>query len=171
MKAKFRKAQTDYPVTNQILLALSTFNKQPTHKQWYHPPLRHYRLVCPLLTTVDSVACEQHKPGPTSDGVSVQVMPLSLRYHTLHCTHNVPTAGDQGTNKSLECLQQEAYWVSIAADIDCHCQNCTTCQQSQLTATTRASMTSMPIGCAHHILIAVDVLKVPLLTATTATSL
>ena len=161
VKAEIREAQIDDPVTNHILHALSTSTQRPTRKQWYHPPLRHYRRIWSQLTILDGVACRQYKPGPLSESVSVPVLPPSLRCRALHCAHNVPSAGHQGMSKTLERLQQEAYWVGMAGDVERHCRTCITCQQSKLPAPTRAPMTSIPIGRPWQ-MVAVDVLEVPL---------
>ena len=47
----------------------------------------------------------------------------------LHRAYNEPNAGHQGTDKILYRLQEEAYWVRVASDVEKHCRECLNCQQ------------------------------------------
>ena len=40
-----------------------------------------------------------------SDVITVTIIPVSMRLQMLHCTHNAPSAGHQGSDKTLNCLQ------------------------------------------------------------------
>ena len=54
----------------------------------------------------------------------------------------------------------EAYWVSMAQDVERHCQECTKCQQSKLPMPPRAPLRNVPVGRPWQ-MIAVDILEVP----------
>ena len=75
--------------------------------------------------------------------------------------HNSPTAGHQGAERTLHRLRKEAYWISMAKDVECHCQECTKCQQSKLSMPQRAPLTNVPVGRPWE-MIAVDILEVPI---------
>ena len=125
------------------------------------PYTTEIQAIWPQLILVDGVVCRHYTPGPTSERVTVPVLPPCLRHRALQCAHDAPSAGHQGTNKTLERLRQEVYWVGMSADVDRHCRECTICQRSKLPAPTRAPMTNIPIGHPWQ-MIAVDILEVPL---------
>ena len=57
-------------------------------------------------------------------------------------------------------MRKEGYWVNMAKDVECHCRECTKCQQAKLPSPVRAPLTSMPVGRPWQ-MVAVDVLEVP----------
>ena len=61
-------------------------------------------------------------PGPTSGTITVPILPHSLQHEALLHNHDAPDSGHQGADKTLERLYMEAYWVSMASDVDRHCQ-------------------------------------------------
>lgn len=95
--------------------------------------------------------------------VTVPILPSSLCREALLRNHDAPTAGHQGLRKTLERLRREAYWVSMARDVEKHCRECTKCQQAKLPTPQRAPLMNMPIGQPWQ-MVAVDILKVPLST-------
>ena len=50
-----------------------------------------------------------------SDVITVPIIPPSIRPQLLHHTHNEPNTGHQGTDKTLNHLQEETYWVGMAS--------------------------------------------------------
>ncbi|KAL5474399.1 hypothetical protein EMCRGX_G026341 [Ephydatia muelleri] len=68
----------------------------------------------------------------------------------------------KGTKGTLHRLRQQAYWVSMAQDVEQHCRECQKCQSSKLCTPTRAplhslqtvhtnkSTTPQPPNCAHQ---------------------
>ena len=157
-----RKAQQEDPVIRVVYKALSKSTNRPTISNpcWRRPPLQRYRQLWSQLKITDGVVCREYVPGPTSDVINLPVLPLSCHYQALVHNHNSPTAGYQGTDKTLERLWQEAYWVNMATDVERHCRECTTCQRAKRTAPTRAPMKNIPIGRPWQ-MIAVDILEVP----------
>ena len=115
----------------------------PHRADWQQPPLRRYKWS--QLKLVDDIVCREYSPFPGSDVISVPVLPVCLHCNTLHCNHNICTAGHQGFDKTLQCLKQEAYWVNMARDVDAYCRQCTICQQAKLPTPTRA-LANVPIG-------------------------
>ena len=94
----------------------------------------------------------------------VPILPAALRQEALRRNnHDEPTAGHQGVEKTLDRLQQEVYWVSMARDVEQYCREYTKCQQSKLSMPQRAPLTSLPIGRPWQ-MVAVDILEVPLST-------
>ena len=112
------------------------------------------------MKIVDGVLCRSYTPIPLAEEITVPVLPSSLRADTLKLNHDIPSAGHQGFEKTLDRLRQNAYWVSMAKDVERYCRECTTCQQSKLSMPQRAPLTSMPIGKPWQ-MIAVDILEVP----------
>ena len=113
------------------------------------------------LILMDGVLCRQCAPGPTSDVITVPILPPSLRQQALQVNHDSPSAGHLSMEKTLQRLHKEAYWVGMAADVHRYCQESSRCQQSKLPMPTRAPLTSIP-NCNPWQMIAVDVLQVPL---------
>ena len=62
-----------------------------------------------------------------------------------HC-HDECSAGHLRVEKTLHKLQQEAYWVYMAKDLEEHCRQCVKCNQPKPPMHVRAPMTSVPIG-------------------------
>ena len=112
------------------------------------------------LKLIDGVLSHVHAPGPTSDVLTVPVMPHSLQQQALQHSHNDPSAGHQGADKTLARLQEEYYWVNMSQDVERYCHEFVECQQAKLRLPSRAPLTSMPIGNPWK-MVAVDVLTVP----------
>ena len=91
------------------------------------------------------------------------ILPVSAKLEALHLSHDVPTAGHQGVEKTLQRLHKMAYWVNMAKDVEQYCRNCLTCQQSKLSMPQRAPLQNVPIGQPWQ-MVAVDILQVPLST-------
>ena len=79
--------------------------------------------------------------------------------------HDIPSSGHLGANKTLSCLQNEAYWAGMSVDVEKYCHKCIVCQRCKLSMPQKAPVSSVPIGKPWD-MVAVDVLKVPILTAT-----
>ena len=63
--------------------------------------------------------------------MTVPVLPADLRYAVLSKCHDAPGAGHLGSEKTLERLRMQAYWVGMARDVEQYCQECYTCQKSK----------------------------------------
>ena len=153
-----RQAQLEDPILQQVQQALS--HGKPDISSWHHSSLRRYLQLWHQLSNVDGVVCRMYRPGPASDVVKVPLIPTSLQQNALQQSHDLPSAGHQGTAKTLARLQQEAYWVGMAKDVQLYCQQCTTCQQAKLPNPARAPMCNIPIGQPWEML-AADILEVP----------
>ncbi|KAL5484446.1 hypothetical protein EMCRGX_G020951 [Ephydatia muelleri] len=106
---------------------------------------------------------QKYAPGPTTETVTVPILPKSLQQKALLQCHNSPGAGHQGFKKTLERLRREAYWVNMAQDVEQHCRECQKCQSSKSSMPSRASLTNLPIGRPWQ-MAAIDILQVPLST-------
>ena len=158
-KAELYAKQQQDPVTKRVYTALKA-NVAPRAPDWQRPPLRRYKQLWSQLTLEDDIVCRKYSPHLGSDVISVPVLPASLHQSALHWNHDIPTAGHQGFDKTLQRLRSEAYWVNMARDVDAYCRQCTMCQQAKLPSPTRAPLTNIPIGQPWE-MIAVDILEVP----------
>ena len=83
-----------------------------------------------------------------------------MQQYAISQSHDIPTAGHQGISKTLQRLQESAYWVGMAHDVAQYCKQCTVCQQAKMPAPTPAPMKNVPIGGPWQML-AADILEVP----------
>lgn len=104
--------------------------------------------------------CRKYSPGPTNDVITVPIIPNSLRKSVITRNHDIPTAGHQGAERTLDKVRKEGYWVNVAKDVESYCRECIKCQEAKLPAPVRAPLTSMPVGRPWQ-MVAVDVLEVP----------
>ena len=93
-----------------------------------------------------------------SDVITVPIIPPSLRPQLLQQTHDTPSAGHQGFDKTLQRLQQEAYWVGMAHDVELYRRECVKCQHMKQSLSTISLLT---VGKPWE-MIAVDVLQIPM---------
>ena len=123
-----------------------------TNKQLWHQ-----------LKVVDGVLCHQYTPSPMQQAVMVPILPPDLQKDALIHSHNAPTAGHLGAEKTLKHLRHDAFWINMAKDVEEYCRQCFTCQQSKLSMSQHASLQNIPIGQSWQ-MITVDILQVPLST-------
>ena len=123
--------------------------------------MHRYGQIRSRLLIIDGVVCRSYHLDRTAEPVIVPVLPPSLRQQALFQVHNIPTAGHQGTVKTLQRLRQKAYWVNMAKDVDQHCQECMKCQQTKPTAPKQVPLMNIPVGRPWQT-VAVDILEVPL---------
>ena len=135
---EIRQAQQQDKTTLQLYNALHS-EQHPPHRDWKKPPLRRYAQLWSQLDMVDGIVCRKYHPGPTSDTLVVPVLPEALHQQALSMCHDSQAAGHQGTHKTLERIQREAYWVNMAQDVERHSRECVTCQKSKL-----------PMPVSHH---------------------
>ena len=109
-------------------------------------PLRRFGKIWNQLRVCDGVLCRHYKPNPVSEVVTVPILPAGLHHQVLLRNHDAPMAGHQGSDKTLERLKQEAYWVGMAKDVERHCRECIKCQQAKQTKPQRAPLINVPIG-------------------------
>ena len=140
---------------------LTTSSSCPSGKDWQQQPLKRYKQIWSQLLLVEGCVCRRYCPSPTSDVITVPILPPRMRPQILHYTHDEPCAGHQGIDKTLGRLQQEAYWVGMAADVERHCRECMKCQQGKQPLPSKAPLMSIPIGRPWE-MIAVDILQVPM---------
>ena len=72
--------------------------------------------------------------APKMEALLVPILLKSLRLEALCHSHKALTAGQQGFERTLFRLRQEAYWVNMNTDVKKHCKECTVCQQSKLSS-------------------------------------
>ena len=157
---ELRQAQQADSNISKLLQARSQSSLRPTGTEWRKQPMQRYRQLWSQLQVKDGILCRCYSPEPTSDQIMVPILPDSLRKEALQRNHDAPGAGHQGPDRTLKRLRQEAYWVSMAQDVDQHCRECTTCQQTKPPAPQQVPLTNVPIGRPWQ-MVAVDILEVP----------
>ena len=73
------------------------------------PLCRFKQLWKQLLVADGDTLCQKYAPGPPESVVTVPVLPPSLQQEALRLSHDVPTAGHQGVEKTLEKLCRIAF--------------------------------------------------------------
>ena len=98
-------SKSNYRQPNVMILSLSkclrTSPEKLTGRKWCHPPLVRFRQLWTQLKLVDGVLCHVYTPGPTSDVLTVTVMPHSLQQQALQHSDNDRSVGHQGADKTL----------------------------------------------------------------------
>ena len=159
--ADIRQGQKDDAVVRVIHAALSKSPHRPRDRAWRQPPLRRYRQLWPQLVLTDDIVCRRYSPGPSSEVVTVPIIPVTLREDILRHCHDAPGSGHLGTDKTLARVRTVGYWVNVAEDVNSYCRQCTACQAAKLPMPTPAPLTNVPIGRPWE-MIAVDILEVPM---------
>ena len=153
-------AQQKDDIIQQVYQALRLSVKQPTGTIWRKPPFSRYHQLWSQLKLREGVVYRTYIPGPTSQAITVPVLPACLRKEYLTLCHDSTTGGHQGWHKTLHKLRMEAYWVNMAQDADQHYRECNICQRTKPTAPKRAPMINIPVGRPWQ-MVAVDILEVP----------
>ena len=157
---QIRIAQQKDDIIQQVYQALRLSVKQPTGTIWRKSPFSRYHQLWSQLKLREGVVYRTYIPGPTSEAITVPVLPACLRKEYLRLCHGSATGGHQGWHKTLHKLRREAYWVNMAQDADQHCRECNICQRTKPTAPKRAPLINIPVGRPWQ-MVAVDILEVP----------
>ena len=157
---QIHEAQRSDEVLSQLYRALKMSQRCPNGGNWRRPPLRRYNQLWSQLILKDNVVCRQYTPGPTSETITVPVLPKCLHREALLMAHDSSMAGHQGVEKTLDRLRHSGYWFSMLQDVEQHCQQGMTCQKHKPTAPMRAPLVNVPIGKPWQ-MVAVDILEVP----------
>ena len=139
--------------------------KQPTETIWRKLPFSRYHQLWSQFKLREGVVYRTYIPGPTSEAITVPVLPACLCKEYLTLCHDSATGGHQGWHKTLYKLRRESYWVNMAQDADQHCRECNICQRTKPTAPKRAPLINIPVGRPWQ-MVAVDILEVPVSTDT-----
>ena len=158
---ELRASQCSDNILSVVLQARSNSADIPQSKRWNKSPLYRYKQIWHQLKVVDGVLYRQYRPDPTNQTVTVPILPPNLQKDALTRNHDAPTAGHFGSEKTLERLRHDAFWINMAKDVAEYCRQCPTCQQSKLSMPQRAPLQNIPIGQPWQ-MIAVDILQVPL---------
>ena len=145
----------------QLHSLLATSQTTFKGRHWRRYPLQRYRQIFHQLLLHNDIVYRRYSPGPTSDIVTVPVIPSVLRQQVLQKNHDIPSSGHLGADKTLSRLQNEAYWAGMSVDVEKYCRECILCQRCKLSMPQKAPMSSVPIGKPWE-MVAVDVLQVPI---------
>ena len=157
---ELKHAQQDDPIVSILRKVKLNSSQLPCGRNWKTQPFQRYKQLWTQLEIREDVLCRAYTPNPLKDAVTVPVLPLKLHREALVQCHDIPLAGHQGKEKTLERLRKEAYWVGMAQDVERYCRECTICQKSKLAMPTQAPLRNIPIGRPWQML-AVDILEVP----------
>ena len=113
---QIRIAQQKDDIIQQVYQALRLSVKQPTGTIWRKSPFSRYHQLWSQLKLREGVVYRTYIPGPTSEAITVPVLPACLRKEYLRLCHDSATGGHQGWHKTLHKLRREAYWVNMAQD-------------------------------------------------------
>ena len=160
---ELKKAQMLDPIISVVHKARLQSCDVPRDTTFNRGVLRRYKQLWKQLAIADGVLCRTYSLGPLEGAVTVPILPPSFQQEALTLSHDIPTAGHLGVDKTLDRLRRNAYWVSMAKDVERYCRNCTICQKSKLSLPPRAPLQNMPIGQPWQ-MVAVDILQVPLST-------
>ena len=149
------------PIVCQLYEALFHSSVHPCTHAWSQPPLNRYRQLWQQLLIKDGVVYRQYTPGPTSEPLTVPIIPFSYQSTLLHQHHDHPTAGHLGANKTAAKIRQVGYWVGMLHDITEYCEKCSVCQAFKQPSPQKAPLINIPVGKPWQ-MIAVDILQVPL---------
>lgn len=152
------KAQLRDPIISKVIDANPGTSCPPHSRQWWQYPLRRYASLRSQLRIIDGVLCRQCTPNPMSSVVTVPILPRSLQEQALIRESGSWTSGSR---ENITSVTPRGLLVSIAKDVNQHCQECVQCQQSKLTMPQRAPLTNIPVGKPWEV-IAVDILEVPI---------
>jgi len=109
---------------------------------------------------IDYVVCRTYTPRSSQQSDTVPVLPFSMQQSAISQSRDIPIVGHQGISKTLQPLQESAYWVGMSHDVAQYCKQCTVCQQTKMPAPTPAPMKNVPIGWPWQML-AADISEVP----------
>lgn len=83
-KEELHQAQQGDPTIKKLFQALAGSSTiRPTRKAWHGLLLSRYRQLWSQLCLVDDIVCRKYSPGPTSDTVTVPILPPSLQREVL----------------------------------------------------------------------------------------
>ena len=85
-------------------------------------------------------------PGPTSEPLTVPIIPSSYQSTVLHQHHDHPAAGHLRADKTAAKIRQVSYWVGMPHDITTYCENCSVCQASKQPSPQKAPLINIPVG-------------------------
>ena len=154
---ELKKAQMLDPIISVVHKARLQSCDVPRDTTFNRGILRRYKQLWKQLAIADGVLCRTYSLGPLEGAVTVPILPPSFQQEALTLSHDIPTAGHLGVDKTLDRLRRNAYWVSMAKDVERYCRNCTICQKSKLSLPPRAPLQNMPIGQPWQ-MVAVDIL-------------
>ena len=102
---QIHEAQRSDEVLSQLYRALKMSQRCPNGGNWRRPPLRRYNQLWSQLILKDNIVCRQYTPGPTSETITVLVLPKCLHRDALLMAHDSSMAGHQGVGKTLDHLR------------------------------------------------------------------
>ena len=124
---KIAQCQQADEVIKKLYDALLSSPSLPSGKLWQQSPFHRYKQIWSQLTFVNKVLCRHYSPGPTSNTVTVPVLPKSLQSTALRSCHDDLSGGHMGYEKTLHKLWQEAYWVYMSRDVEQYCRQSNKC--------------------------------------------
>ena len=150
------KAQAEDPVLKVVMDKLRTGCTPRFRGRWMKGPLNTFRRIWSQLEMNNS-ALIRH------DGLGRRrlVVPGSLRTAVLQLTHDAPSSGHMGTEKSFQRVQERFYWPGYARDVEAYVRSCSVCQQRQGSVPKpSAALQQIQVGSPFE-MIAMDMLELP----------
>ena len=85
----------------------------PQTTRWNKHPFHRYKQLWHQLRVVDSVLCRQYTPSPMHQAVMVPILPPDLQKDALIRSHDAPTAGHLGAEKTLVMMHYGLIWPKM----------------------------------------------------------
>ena len=83
----------------------------PRTHAWSQRPLSRYRQLWQQLLIKDGLVSRHYTPGPTSEPLTVPIIPSSYQSTLLHQHHDHSAADHLGADKTAVKIRQVGYWV------------------------------------------------------------
>jgi len=116
---ELKEAQKEDDHIPQLIKPLLTAQNTLKGCHWRRHP---YHQIFHQLVLINGVIYCKYAPGPTSDIVTVPIIPIALRHQDIQRNHDPPSSGHLGADKTLSWLQNKAYWVGMSVDKDKYCR-------------------------------------------------
>ena len=113
------QAQLQDPTISLVCNTILQSSNVLSDTTWNQPPFHRFKQLWKQLFVADAgTLCRKYSPGPLEPVVTVPVLPPCLQQEALRLSHDVPTAGHQGVDKTLDRLRKNAYWTNMARDVE-----------------------------------------------------
>ena len=152
--------QQNDPGLSTVYRYLKSNHIPPTTGDWTKFPLRRYRQLWSQLTLHESVICRRMKSPCMTEEKLLIVVPKSQRKSFLNMAHN---SGHQRIDRTMARLSEIAYRVGMGKDVVHYCTHYFRCQITKAPAPKPAPL-QLVITSKPWEFVAVDILKVPMLT-------
>ena len=92
------------------------------------------------------VRCARDRISPVDLEVTQMVVPYQLHDKLLQISHDLPTSGHLGAQKTFNHLARHFFWVGMRKSVVNYCRTCDTCQHlGKANVQSQAPLTNLPV--------------------------